>query len=211
MKIRIEGPKEEVDALLSELSTSHNVILTPTVYPSRDIPSWERRYLEIPSAIQNIVVNISEAQILAYCQAWHSKSDVMHFFKITFGEAEEILERMTHTGELVRKVEGSSRRDSRYVYKSYKVYDQEQCCRNCRHCGKDDKHDYKCDKYPPRVVWLDYCNIDSCMCGGKGFELKSICEHCKHYKGGNVCELADGFAPCDNEQNYCSVFERGST
>lgn len=170
MKIRIEGPKEEVDALLSELSTSHEVILTPTVYPSRDIPSWERRYLEIPSAIQRIVVNISEAQILEYCQDWHSKSDVMHFFKITFGEAEEILERMTHTGELVRDVEGTSRRNSKYVYKSSKVYNHEKCCRNCKHCTESPDYDFECSKYGTKV-WIS-CR-DVCICNYKGFELKS--------------------------------------
>lgn len=135
MKISVMGPIDEVDAFIEEVSKSHEVVNISEPYPSRDIPAWVRKYFEIPSALQKIAVNIQEHQILEFCQTWHSKSDVMHFFSITYDQAEEILERMYHSGDLFRELMGSSKRDRRYEYKAAKTI--ERNCRNCRHCEKD--------------------------------------------------------------------------
>lgn len=139
MKIRVIGPESEVNAFIEEVSKSNQVVERSEPQPSGEIPSWIRVYFEIPSALQNIVNNISEHQILEYCQAWKSKSDVMHFFKISFGEAEEILERMHSTGVLDRDLFGSSRRNQHY---EYKVHQPDRCCANCEHYLSTGECDY---------------------------------------------------------------------
>lgn len=130
MKVRIIGPKDEVAELISSLREKYEISKADGPKASSEVDGWELWYLEMPSAIQKIVGNLQEWQILQYCSDWRSKANVMHFFDISWGAAEEILERMYASGSLIRDVEDSgSRRSGKYVYR-----DAVAGCGDCESC-----------------------------------------------------------------------------
>jgi len=119
MKVRIVGSLGEIDKVVAALRTAGFEIVDVSAPMVWDDDSRQSRvYLDIFSESQKLVCGAPEPfQVIEFCQVWHSKAEVMHEFRISWGKAEEILERLVSDGSLQKVLEKRGRTTSRYLYK----------------------------------------------------------------------------------------------
>lgn len=112
MNVRVIGTEGEISSVIKLLKQNFEVVSVSDLKVSRDDPRASIGHIDIMSEDQKLVCGApSEAQVLDYLVTWHSKKDVMHYFRISWEKSEEILERLYSNGAVLKELD-----DRSYVY-----------------------------------------------------------------------------------------------
>lgn len=115
--IRISGEPELVQQILAAIKDNIPGVYSEKKFPSHRVEGEILIYLKVQEPNQIIRGNLQDFQVIELCKAWRSKSEVATYFGITFGAAEEILERLHNSGDLVRNLDDSgAKRTHHYEY-----------------------------------------------------------------------------------------------
>lgn len=150
MKIRITGTDAE-RAHAMELLKSLPITDVSKLYPADDMREMSV-YLTITGEHQT--GPLEDWRIIEYCNGMRSKADIMRFFNISFESAEEILNRLTDSGALLRWVY-----DKKYIYLDARwAKFVKPKCKDCEHrnlwgecyiTNEYAKVDDSCKKFEP--------------------------------------------------------------
>ena len=129
--IRIDGPPEVVNQVAGIIKDVVPGITDEKQYNSSYTRGDIIVYIYVQEPNQVIAGNLKDYQVIEYCRDWRSKSQVANYFSIKFEAAEEILERLTNSGDLVRELNDSgAKRHHKYEYvDATKVH----LCKCCKH------------------------------------------------------------------------------
>lgn len=158
MKIRITGTAEERSEVIELLKSHFDIGEISKEYDSRDDVRFKSVYVDIFSEDRKVTNNLQPFQVIEYCNNFRSKADVKRNFNLSFEAAEEILERLVVSGDLLKWVS-----DKKYVYldSRYSRFIKARCG-NCDHrgsfgcCNLSDNDDYMkvdhcCEKFEPSM------------------------------------------------------------
>lgn len=151
-EIRVSGEPDLVDELCEIITEAVPNIIARRQFESRT-PGEIVVYLRVQEPNQVIVNNLQDHQVIRYCRTWRSKSEVSNYFSIKWDAAEEILERLYVSGDLVRELNEEGRKDHHhYEYiDASKVHD----CKSCAH------YRTKPSRWDPDEL-VEYCRIMNC-------------------------------------------------
>lgn len=131
--IRISGEPELVQQILAAIKDNIPGVYSERKFPSDRVEGEILIYLKVQEPNQIIRGNLQDHQVIELCKAWRSKSEVATYFGITFGAAEEILERLHESGDLVRNLDDSgAKRHHHYEYLDAKLATY---CKDCALLG----------------------------------------------------------------------------
>lgn len=127
MKVRVVGTEGEISSVIKLLKQNFEVVSVSDLKVSHEDPRASIGYIDIMSEDQKLVCGVpSEAQVLDYLITWHSKKDVMHYFRISWEKSEEILERLFSQGAVWRDME-----DRAYIYRAVVPYPESEVIAFC--------------------------------------------------------------------------------
>ena len=127
--IRISGEPELVQQILAAIRDNIPGVYSERKFPSDRVEGEILIYLKVQEPNQIIRGNLQDFQVIEFCKAWRSKSQVATYFGLTFGAAEEILERLHESGDLVRNLDDSgAKRHHHYEYLDAKLATY---CKDC--------------------------------------------------------------------------------
>lgn len=148
--IRISGEPELVQQILAAIKDNISGIYDERKFPSDRMEGEILVYLKVLEPNQSIMGNLQDHQVITYCKNWRSKSEVAKYFRITFGAAEEILERLHGSGDLVRNLDDSgAKRHHHYEYLDAKLATY---CKDCRHLKYAEEGIPHCEKHD---LWVE--------------------------------------------------------
>lgn len=147
MKIRIIGDDQERGEVIELLRSKYKLNSVSQEYDSRDDERYKMVYVEILHKSQEIIGCLQDYQVIEYCNRPRSKIEVSRNFKMSFEAAEEILNRLSESGALIKFLN-----DKKYVFIDEKlVKEVSSKCGNCEHLGPLDRCIIKNDDI--RVQW----------------------------------------------------------
>lgn len=127
--IRISGEPELVQQILAAIKDNIPGVYSERKFPSDRVEGEILIYLKVQEPNQIIRGNLQDFQVIEFCKAWRSKSQVATYFGLSFGAAEEILERLHESGDLVRNLDDSgAKRHHHYEYLDAKLATY---CKDC--------------------------------------------------------------------------------
>ena len=137
--IRVAGPPDFVNQIVGMIKKTVPDIVDEKQYNSDYVRGDIIGYMSVLEPNQVIAGNLKDYQVIEFCRDWRSKSQVAKYFNLKFEAAEEILERLTDSGDLVRTLNDSGAK--RHHHYEYIDAQQTVLCKDCAYCRKDPKAD----------------------------------------------------------------------